>query len=163
MAVPGNYGPQQPYDPAYGAPFQPMPPTGPGTLAMQVPPPQRPSRTPLVVLVVLLAVALGAATTMLVLYLGQRSTSSSLQQQLSTTQQSLNSTKQQLSDANSQISQLNSKVAGLNDQVSSLTSSNNKLSACVTAVKNFLTALNANPNGPNVDQLAKTGDSVCGF
>jgi peptidoglycan hydrolase CwlO-like protein len=131
---------------------------------MVVPPPvQRPNQTPVIVLSIVLVVALAAAITMVILYINQRTTADNLSNQLHSTQQQLNSANSQLSSAKSQVNQLNGQVNQLNGQISTLNQNNSKLTACVNAVQSFLTALNANPNDPNVNQLAKNGDAVCGF
>jgi hypothetical protein len=158
---PENFGAQSQdfhHDPQYA----PMPPTAPQMVATMPPPlPIRPNRTPLIVLAVLFMVTLAMASTMLVLYLDERGTNSSLGQQLEDRQRSLTDVNQKLAAANAHIDQLNTQINNLNNQVNTLTTSNSSLNTCLTALKSWITASNA--NAPNALQLAQNADSICGF
>ena len=170
MAIQGNSGGQSQefrYDPQYG----PMIPAAPQPLeSMPPPPPIRRNRTPLIVLAVLFMVTLATASTMVVLYLGERDTNASLTRQLDDRQRSLTAANQKLAAANTHIDQLNTQtdnlntqINNLNNQVSTLTTNNSGLNTCLTAIKAFIDTLNQNPRAPGLLQLASNADSVCGF
>ncbi|MFI9383554.1 hypothetical protein [Kutzneria sp. NPDC052558] len=109
------------------------------------------------------ACALAAAGTTLVLYLNEQTTNAGLHEQLDQRQRSLTDANQKLSAANVRIDRLDAQADSLNSQISSLTASNNGLTACVAAVKTLFVTLNTDPGSPDLMQLARTVDTTCGF
>ncbi|MFC0430742.1 hypothetical protein [Kutzneria buriramensis] len=107
--------------------------------------------------------ALATASTMLVLYLNEQGTNASLHQQIDHQQRTLTDTNRKLAAASVLIDQLNAQTDTLNGQVNTLTASNTSLNTCVAAMQTWLVTLDANPGAPDLDQLARTADSACGF